>query len=190
MDNEIINEVVETADTYVEGDNIYYTSGDVAGMVGLSRDMVRYYTKEFEEFIKPEKTSGGHLRYSGEDIEVLRLIISLLKKHTPAEIKILMRDNDVKMVYNNVGDEYHGLLKLLLENNKYLADLLAESIGDKIIKPQMMLLEQNDGRYNELVTEISELKKENQELKDILLNLIDKIDDASKKRSFWNRFKK
>jgi DNA-binding transcriptional MerR regulator len=192
MSEKNTDKVIETLDQYVDGENVYYTSGEVAGMVGLTRDMVRYYTNEFSEFINPEKTNGGHLRYHAEDIELLRLILSLLKKHTPSEIKIILSDKDVKMVYSNVGDEQQGLLKLLLENNKYLASQIAEDLDKRILESQSFLLEQKQEKldlHDELIAEMNDIKKENQELKNILLNVLEKMDDKPKRKGFLGLFK-
>jgi len=185
--------VEDYIDSYVEGENITYTSGDVAKIVGISRDMVRYYTVEFEEFIMPDKTTGGHLRYKSKDIDILKLILSLLKTHTTAEIKELLRDKDIKTVYENVGDEYHGLLKLLLENNKYLADLLVKGLSEKLMYHKIMMLEQKQKEeelYNTIIKELDYLKKENEELKELIKKAFKKEEESRNKRGFWKRIKR
>lgn len=183
-------ESLDSNEAYVEGKNIYYTSGEVAKMVGISRDMVRYYTDEFKEFMNVEKTKGNHLRYKGEDIETLRLILTLLKKHTPAETKAILSDKDVRLVYANTGDEEQGFLKLLMMNNKYLADQLNNLLTQTSQALMIERKESEDAKYEKLINEMVELKEENKELKNMLYNVLEKLDETNKKKGFLGIFKR
>lgn len=155
----------ETSDSYVEGDDVYYTSGDLEGMLGVKRDLIRYYTNEYIEFLNPDKTKGGHLRYKGEDIATLRLIFQLLKTHSTAETKAILRDKDVRIVYANQDSENSGLLKLLMENDKYLISEITKYITELLMPlKEQLLLEQNKAE-DTLADEVESLREENRKLK-------------------------
>lgn len=193
QENNDIIETIDSTDSYVDGEDVYYTSGQVASMIGISRDLVRYYTNEYEEFLNPDRTKGGHLRYRGDDIETLRLILSLLKKHSAAETKSILRDKDVKLIYANSGDEEKGMLKILFENNKYLADLIIERLENSVaIKQQELLIEQKEKEniiYEELLDNIKSLKEENQEMKNIILEILNK-EESKRRKGLFGLFKK
>ncbi len=49
-------------------------------LVGVETHTIRYWEREFAEFLNPVRTQGGQRRYRREDIEVLREIKRLLKE--------------------------------------------------------------------------------------------------------------
>lgn len=179
-------------ESYVEGDNVFYTSGQVAEMLDLNRDMVRYYTNEFSEFVNPEKTKegkGGHLRYHGADIETLRLILSLLKNNTPAETKAILNDKDVRLIYAGSGDQEKGFIKILTENNKHLAEIITNIIETKYLPEQKLLLEQkqlDDEKYEHILEELRQVKSENEEMRDLMKTY---FEQQNKKKGIFKFFK-
>ncbi len=52
----------------------YYTIGEVAEMIGEAPSLLRFWEKEFDDFLKPDKTQGGTRKYHTSDIETVRLI--------------------------------------------------------------------------------------------------------------------
>lgn len=48
-------------------------------LVGVETHTIRYWEREFAEFLNPVRTAGGQRRYRPEDIETLRMIKHLLK---------------------------------------------------------------------------------------------------------------
>ena len=57
----------------------YYSIGEVAEMFNVSDSLIRFWEKEFDEF-SPSKTPGGTRKYSKKDIEIFKLIYSLVKE--------------------------------------------------------------------------------------------------------------
>ena len=49
-------------------------------LVGVETHTIRYWEREFEEFLNPVRTQGGQRRYRPDDIEVLKEIKRLLKE--------------------------------------------------------------------------------------------------------------
>ena len=49
-------------------------------LVGVETHTIRYWEREFAEFLHPVRTQGGQRRYRLEDIEVLKEIKRLLKE--------------------------------------------------------------------------------------------------------------
>lgn len=49
-------------------------------LVGVETHTIRYWEREFEEFLNPVRTQGGQRRYRPKDIEVLKEIKRLLKE--------------------------------------------------------------------------------------------------------------
>ncbi len=49
-------------------------------LVGVETHTIRYWEREFAEFLNPVRTHGGQRRYRREDIEVLQEIKRLLKE--------------------------------------------------------------------------------------------------------------
>lgn len=49
-------------------------------LVGVEPHTIRYWEREFAEFLNPVRTQGGQRRYRREDIEVLMEIKRLLKE--------------------------------------------------------------------------------------------------------------
>lgn len=60
-------------------DKLYYTIGEVSGMLGESTSLVRFWTNSFSRFLKPKRNAKGNRLYTPEDIEVLKQIHLLVK---------------------------------------------------------------------------------------------------------------
>ncbi len=62
-------------------------------LVGVETHTIRYWEREFAEFLHPVRTAGGQRRYRREDIEVLQEIKRLLKEelYTIAGAKRILR---------------------------------------------------------------------------------------------------
>lgn len=79
--------------------SFFYTGGtmqfkikDVSEKIEVPMSTIRYWEKEFSEFIKPGKTKGGQRRYSRQDVTTFFQIKTLLhdKNKTIAQAKILL----------------------------------------------------------------------------------------------------
>lgn len=197
MNNDEIISRNDENDSYSEvvGSEEYYTSGKVAEMLGLSRDMVRHYTNEYSEFLSTEKTKdgkGGHLRYKDVDISNLKMILNLLKVYSSHEVKSMMRDPEVKIVLENADNPDARMTKLLIENNKYLLKMFQDYMEKQL--DQTRRLEDNKAKEELILIEkqYEELKSENEEMKALLHQALDKLDALGKKpeKSKWSWFRR
>ncbi len=91
-----------------------YTSTQVSSQLNVPRSTLRYWEKEFAEFISTQETSGKHRRYGPREIEVLKEIQDLLenKQYTIAGAKRRMRINrdngSFERVLNRAVQEVEG----------------------------------------------------------------------------------
>ena len=60
-------------------EKIFFTIGEVAGMLGVTPSSIRYWESNFNE-LAPPKSSGGTRLFSQNDIETLKLINYLVKE--------------------------------------------------------------------------------------------------------------
>lgn len=60
-------------------EKLYYTIGEVAGMMKVSSSLVRYWSNEFSRYIRPKRNAKGNRLYRSEDIEALKQIHHLVK---------------------------------------------------------------------------------------------------------------
>ena len=56
----------------------YLSSGELAGITGVSRDTLRHYEKK-GVLARPQRTSGGYRQYPAQAVERIRLIRQALK---------------------------------------------------------------------------------------------------------------
>ncbi len=57
---------------------LYYSIGEVASMLGVSKSLIRYWESEFD-FLTPRKNKKGDRLFTKENIEQLLIIHHLLK---------------------------------------------------------------------------------------------------------------
>lgn len=60
-------------------EKLFYSIGEVAGILGESVSLVRFWSNSFPKFIKPKRNAKGNRLYTAEDIEVLKQILFLVK---------------------------------------------------------------------------------------------------------------
>lgn len=60
-------------------EKLYYTIGETAGLLGENVSLVRYWSDNFERFLKPHRNAKGNRLYTSGDIDVLRQIHFLVK---------------------------------------------------------------------------------------------------------------
>ncbi len=56
----------------------YYSIGEVADILGVSRSKVRYWEEQFSAFVRPRRNRRGDRMFTVRDIEALRLIQHLV----------------------------------------------------------------------------------------------------------------
>ena len=57
----------------------FYTVGEVAGMIGESTSLVRFWANEFPKFIRPQRNAKGNRLFTKEDVDVFRQLHVLIK---------------------------------------------------------------------------------------------------------------
>ena len=57
---------------------LFYTIGEVAGMLGENVSLVRFWTNTFSKELNPSRTSRGARQYTAGDIEMQKLILVLI----------------------------------------------------------------------------------------------------------------
>lgn len=61
-------------------EKLFYTIGEVAGLLGENASLVRFWTNSFEKFLKPRRNAKGNRLYTREDIDTLKQIHLLVKE--------------------------------------------------------------------------------------------------------------
>lgn len=174
--DQIINYASYTEENDLEDDNIVemqeeilsdsdgtYSYGEVAKMLDVDPNNLRYYVDQYIEFINPKRSSSskrGKYRFTNESIDVLKIIFKC-------------RENNLKK------DEIIGVLKGespppllgnedLLKHMRNFAEIFATSFSQKTIaafieelKIQSSLIEQLKLESNE---EVNKLTVENERL--------------------------
>ena len=56
-----------------------YTIGEVAGILGESTSLVRFWANEFPKFIRPQRNAKGNRLFSKDDVETFKHIHILVK---------------------------------------------------------------------------------------------------------------
>jgi len=74
-----------------------YRIQEVSNIVEVPVSTVRYWQKEFAEFVKPNKTNGGQRRYNDDDLTNLIRIKEILydSKNSIAQAKMLLKDGKI-----------------------------------------------------------------------------------------------
>ena len=60
-------------------EKLFYTIGEVAGEIGESVSLVRFWSNYFAQFIKPRRNAKVNRQYTAQDIEVLKQIHYMVK---------------------------------------------------------------------------------------------------------------
>jgi len=58
---------------------LYYSISEVASYLDIAESNIRFWEKEFEAFVKPQRTAKGNRQFTNKDIEVLKQIKYLVK---------------------------------------------------------------------------------------------------------------
>ncbi len=61
-------------------EKLYYTIGEVAGILGESASLVRFWSNSFPKYIKPYRNAKGNRMFTAGDIETLKQIHYLVKE--------------------------------------------------------------------------------------------------------------
>ena len=183
-------------------ENIYSIS-TVAQILGLSIQMVRNYTSNFEEFLPGlVYSSHKHRLYTNEDIAVLKKIDNLRKSTQPSrstsEIRlILSRENNSAPSTQNNSEEIPSLLEELSPILLRFQDELQKKISDftfnqtEKISTNLISLEKSLNRLESIISNQGKIINSQEKLitdinrqlslnSEIINSLPEKIDNLSK----------
>lgn len=106
-------------------EKLYYSIGEVAGLLGESTSLVRFWSDTFSEFVKPERNKKGNRRFTNSDVENLRIIHHLVKeqKMTLEGAAARMKSNKGEL---NKRSEVVGRLRGIQETLQEMSSLLNE----------------------------------------------------------------
>ena len=60
-------------------EKLYYSIGEVAGILGESVSLVRFWSNSFPKFIKPKRNAKGNRQFTAADVETFKQIHHLVK---------------------------------------------------------------------------------------------------------------
>ena len=60
-------------------EKLYYSIGEVAGLLDENVSAIRFWSNTFTQFIKPARTAKGNRQFTAADLEVFKKIKHLLK---------------------------------------------------------------------------------------------------------------
>lgn len=63
-----------------KGEKIYFTVGDIAGMLGVNESLIRFWNKAFDQILTPYRNKRGVRFFSKTDVETYRKIFHLVKE--------------------------------------------------------------------------------------------------------------
>lgn len=98
---------------------LYFSISEVCQMVDEEQHILRYWEKEFSQ-LKPRKNRGGNRIYSEKDLNLIKIIKSLLRKD--------------KLSLKGAKDQLSKLLSSQKEDNLFSNVSLSKNIKDGRIK--------------------------------------------------------
>lgn len=148
----------------IRGRAIYYSTSQVAQLLGLNDSTVRYYSKAFEDILKIE-ISNKQRRYTDEDIEKMKFIVEL--KNDGMTVKQILEycqevdfnNKDGIVVKENNPLSIQTLAKALLEEQtkqlNLFKDEIIESISLKLAEQMQNIKDNNISFKEELLEQVA-----------------------------------
>lgn len=173
----------------------FYSTGEVASMLSINRDLVLYYAKPFLDYLHFERTGSGpgsHWRIPGKDIEVLRSIIRMRKEGKSDEtIKAILEDPGMSLLLGE-GNKLQELLATMLTKQSEVLHAHFQHTMESFIKEhsqQLLIQEQSQKNLLEqnqqLASQVEQLSKE---VSDLSILLEERLPE--KKRGLFSFIKK
>ena len=182
----------------------------------MVRNHIRDFEDYFDVAYTKEG-KGGHIRFPSSQIELLEMIIRLRKTKSVEEVREILDDPEMPYLFNN-GERVEKQFGLLLsENNKRMAALLEQAVSkafddkisrlieskdnmlddkqqvlDEVMELNKKLVCQNQelqGTIESSAKRLKEMQEENQQLKEKMDMILEKLPD-SQKRGLFSFFKK
>lgn len=100
-------------------EKLYYTIGEVAGMLDENTSLVRFWAQKFPEFIRPARNKKGNRLFTAQDVTNFKMIHFLVKERgmTLEGASRRMKDNkegvdrrvDVVEMLNNIKERLEAV---------------------------------------------------------------------------------
>jgi DNA-binding transcriptional MerR regulator len=147
-------------DKHIRGKALYYSTSQVANLLGESDSKIRYYSNVFQDIICVEMVNKQR-RYTEDDIEKLRFIVSLKEEGmTIKQIQEYCQDIDFKETKEGVQIKDPNPLKI-------------KALVMQLMEEQMKQMELFEGRIMDKVR--AELKNSNEEVRQNVEKVSEKI---------------
>lgn len=169
-------------DITIEGEGYFVSTGDLASQLKISRDMVRNYIKEFEDYFDLSYTKegkGGHIRFPSNQTDLLGTIIRLRKTKSVDEVKEILDNPDMPFLFQNGERVEKQLGVLLAENNKYLAALLEKVFTSALEEKMSNLIGTKDADLESKQKALDEVLQLNEQLMQQNAELRDSMKESS-----------
>lgn len=108
--------------------------GDVSKQLGIPVSTIRFYEKEFGNYLQVLKTAGGHRRFREEDVEKLKYIHSLVhvQGRPLREVKAaFVSDKDPVLLRKDVDLLLEVFERLVKENQRLHRAL--QGVSDRVV---------------------------------------------------------
>lgn len=179
----------------------FIKSGQLAEILGIDRDMVRYYTNLYEEFLPTTKTKvgkGAHTLYSPDAVSIMKFIVTLKGKgKSNTEIKSMLKMPGINILFENNNENENNIAALLAQNNSILIDVFSKYLEGIVETKEQTILAIDKVQFDikslsvETHDDMSSLKQEMEELKkitsmqsELILELTSSLEKKKKKRYF------
>lgn len=165
---------------YVTGEDITYSTGEVAKMLNIERDTLRYNIKPFiDDYISIERTSSkesAHWRIHSKDIELISTIIRLRKQgKSVTDIKEMLDEPGISLLLGQGTVATKAMIEtmaeILTKNNELLFAKFSESF-------EKLQSSKHDSEVK-YIEDSEKLRKQNEYLKSQVDNLSQKLDELT-----------
>ncbi len=104
-------------------EKLYYSIGEVAELLNVNQSLIRFWEKEFSDFLKTKKNRNGKRMFTSKEIQTLREIYHLTKNKgfTLQGARNFLQQNKKKLEKEIViEDTLQKMKTFLLDLNKIL----------------------------------------------------------------------
>lgn len=159
---------------YINGKPIYYSTGQVAGILRENDSTIRYWCIQFNDILNI-KTSGRNRQFTETDIEKLRYIQKLLRKDnfTIKQVQEIATEQQPDLIENNKVEKDNFMIQAIAKaltielDNKFqlIQDQLNTSLELKLNEAKQKQSEE----INQLKLDLSNKMEENQKLMETII---------------------
>lgn len=191
-------------ETYVEGDDIFYSTGELADILHVNRDMIRIHINDFSEYLNISRSKtgkGAHTKLSSKDVQLLDTIIKLRKTRSVPETKEILDAPDMAELMLQSSRGERQLANMLLENNAVIMNQLSallednnkkaleEAINQQKAFTEELLKQQQEAHNAETEGFLNEIRELNEKVEQLSLS-VKELSENKNKRGLFGFLKK